>query len=163
MKIMKKELFLILHNIRSAYNVGAIFRTADGAGVSKIYLTGYTPIPSEIEQEKQTAAQKMIAKTALGAEKSVPWQQCEDLQLLLQKLQQEKISIVALEKTESAIELKDFKPNFPLAFVLGNEVEGVDEEVLQACSAVVSIPMRGKKESLNVSVAAGIAIYKLLE
>lgn len=163
---MKKELFLILHDIRSAYNVGAIFRTADGAGVSKIYLSGYTPIPSDENKSCKTQADKMIEKTALGAEKTIPWEKCQDLKKLLEELNPpaggEKISIVALEKNDKATDIKKFKAKFPMALILGNEVEGVPEDILQKCDGVVSIPMRGKKESLNVSVAAGIAMYEIL-
>jgi len=159
---MKKELFLILHNIRSAYNVGAIFRSADGSGVSKIYLSGYTPIPAEEGKKYKTKADKMIEKTALGAEKNIPWEKYEDIADLLEKLEKDKIKIVALEKTDKAVNIKDFKAEFPLALILGNEVEGVDQSILEKYDAIVSIPMRGQKESLNVSVAAGIAMYELL-
>jgi len=159
---MKKELFLILHDIRSAYNVGAIFRTADGAGVSKIYLSGYTPIPSDENKSHKTQADKMIEKTALGAEKSIPWEKCEDLEKLLEKLKKDKINIVALEKNDGATDIKKYKTKFPMALILGNEVKGVPLDILQKCDAVVSIPMRGQKESLNVSVAAGIAMYEIL-
>lgn len=158
-----KELFLILHDIRSAYNVGAIFRSADGAGVSKIYLTGYTPIPAFSDKENKTQAEKMLEKTALGAEKSVSWEQCENLDILLEKLQKENCTIIALEKTISAIEIGKYSCIFPAALILGNEVEGVSEDVLRRCDTIISIPMRGEKESLNVSVAAGIAIYELLK
>lgn len=159
----KNKLSLILHDIRSAYNVGAIFRTADGAGVGKIYLSGYTPCPADGEKKYKTDADKMIEKTALGAEKNIPWEKCEDLEKLLEKLSQEKIQVVALEKTDDAEDLKKFKPKFPVALILGNEVEGVAENILQKCDAVISIPMRGQKESLNVSVAAGIAMYEILK
>jgi tRNA G18 (ribose-2'-O)-methylase SpoU len=158
-----KELSLILHNIRSAYNVGAIFRSADGAGVSKIYLTGYTPLPPSLESLHKSQAEKMLEKTALGAEKSVPWEHCSELAILVEKLQGEKCSIIALEKTADAVELNKFQPTFPAALILGNEVEGVEEDFLQKCDTVVSIPMRGLKESLNVSVAAGIAMFELLK
>ncbi|KKQ80320.1 MAG: tRNA/rRNA methyltransferase [Candidatus Moranbacteria bacterium GW2011_GWD2_38_7] len=159
---MDKILYLILHDIRSAYNVGAIFRTADGSGVDKIYLTGYTPSPAEENKVYKTRADKMIEKTALGAEKSVVWEKSEDLELLLEKLKAENFSIVALEKNEDAVDISKYEKNFPIALILGNEVEGVSPEILSKCDAVVSIPMRGKKESLNVSVAAGIAMYELL-
>ena len=163
---MRKKLFLILHDIRSAYNAGAIFRTADGAGVSKIYLTGYTPCPPDKNKSHKTQADKMIEKTALGAEKSVAWEKCEDLENLLQKLNPpaggEKISIVALEKTKNSTDIKKFKATFPIALILGNEVEGISKDIIKKCDAIIEIPMRGKKESLNVSVAAGIAMYEFL-
>ena len=159
---MKKELYLILHDIRSAYNVGAIFRTADGAGVSKIYLCGYTPCPPDKNKIHKTQADKMIEKTALGAEKNIAWEKCENLGKLLEKFKKEKISVVALEKTKNSVDIKKFKISFPTALILGNEVDGVSKDVLKKCDAIVSIPMRGKKESLNVSVAAGIAMYEIL-
>jgi len=161
---MKKELFLILHNIRSAYNVGAIFRTADGAGVSKIYLTGYSHSPSSEEnQDLKSKADKMIEKTALGGEKSVPWEKCEDLFALFEKLRNEKFAVVALETAPDAIELGKFEPNSSVALVLGNEVEGLSQEILEKCDCAVSIPMRGSKGSLNVSVASGVAAYGIME
>ena len=152
-----------MHDIRSAYNVGAIFRTADGAGVSKIYLSGYTPTPNSNEKFKNTRADKMIEKTALGAEKIIPWEKCDNLEKLLEELKGQKINVVALEKNDVSTDIKKFKPEFPMALILGNEVDGVMENILQKCDAVVSIPMRGEKESLNVSVAAGIAMYELLK
>jgi tRNA G18 (ribose-2'-O)-methylase SpoU len=157
-----KQLFLILHDIRSAYNVGAIFRSADGAGVAKVYLTGYTPLPPDQDKLCKTQAEKMIEKTALGAEISVDWEYCADLALLLEKLKQENCTIVALEKTPTSCEINKYDPIFPAVLILGNEVEGVSQDVLEKCDAVVSLPMRGTKESLNVSVAAGIAMYQLL-
>lgn len=162
LNVMSKELYLILHDIRSAYNVGAIFRSADGAGVSKIYLSGYTPCPADNEKLFKTKADKMIEKTALGAEKSVAWEYCPDLNILLKRLQGENCTMVALEKNQDSVEIKQYEPVFPMALVLGNEVEGVTPETLEKCAAVVSLPMRGIKESLNVSVAAGIAMYELL-
>ena len=159
---MKKELFLVLHDIRSAYNVGAIFRTADGAGVKKIYLSGYTCTPSK-NKINITKAEKMIAKTALGAEKVVAWEKVDDLTALADKLKKEGVKIVSLEEIKDSIDLKKFKPDFPAALFLGNEIRGVSEDILKISDAIVSIPMRGKKESLNVSVAAGIAVYEILK
>ncbi|MFA5994425.1 MAG: TrmH family RNA methyltransferase [Parcubacteria group bacterium] len=162
---MKKgELYIIAHNIRSAHNVGAIFRTADGAGVARIYLTGYTPEPAaqgKTEEEK-TKAEKMLGKTALGAETSVPWERMNNLDELLLSLKKQGVRVVALEKTASSISMHTLALHFPMALILGNEVEGVNEDVLARCDAVMDIPMRGTKESLNVSVAAGIAMYKIL-
>ncbi|EKD58239.1 MAG: tRNA/rRNA methyltransferase (SpoU) [uncultured bacterium] len=159
---LDNKLFLILHDIRSAYNVGAIFRTADGSGVSKIYLSGYTPAPAEDDKLAKSRADKMIEKTALGAEQSVSWEKCDDLGKLLESLKEENFSIVALEKNDDSIDIRKYDKKFPMAIILGNEVDGVDQSVLEKCDAVVSIPMRGKKESLNVSVAAGIAMYEML-
>ena len=159
---MNKKLYLILHNIRSAYNVGAIFRSADGAGVTKIYLTGYTSMPCAEEKADKTSAEKMIEKTALGAQKSVEWERVENLDELLEKLKKEKIKIVGLEKTDNSIKMKNYLPTFPMALILGHEVDGILSDILEKCDDVISIPMRGQKESLNVSVAAGIAMYGIL-
>ncbi len=157
-----KELYIIAHNIRSAHNVGAIFRTCDGAGVDKIYLTGYTPVPAMEDVIEKTKAEKMLEKTALGAEMSVSWESARELLPIISDLKKAGVQIVALEKTATSVDLKKFQPVFPMALILGNEVEGVDEEILALCDTVIDIPMRGKKESLNVSVATGIAIYEIL-
>lgn len=109
---MQKKLFLILNDIRSAYNVGAIFRTADGAGVDKIYLSGYTPIPPKESKMHKTQADKMIEKTALGAEKNIAWEKCADLEKLLEKLRSEKIKIVALEKNREKYRYKQIQGIF---------------------------------------------------
>lgn len=160
---MNKKLFLILDNIRSAYNVGAIFRTADGVGVSKIYLCGYTQCPYDGDKPYKTKAEKMIEKTALGAEKVVAWEKCEDAKTLIENLKKNYISVVGLEKADDSFGLYDYEPDFPLALVLGNEVDGISKNILKECDQIISIPMRGKKESLNVSVAAGIAIYAIMQ
>ena len=160
---MDNQLFLVLHNIRSAYNVGAILRTADGAGVAKIYFSGYTPTPAAGNKIYQTQAEKMIAKTALGAEKNVAWEKIDEAEKIIEEFKKKKIKIVSLESDDRAIDLKKFKPSFPLALFLGNEVEGVSKYILDHSDEIISIPMRGQKESLNVSVAAGIAIYEILK
>lgn len=160
----KRELYIIAHNIRSAHNVGAIFRTCDGAGAAKIYLTGYTPEPATQDkaEEEKTKAEKMLGKTALGAEVSVPWERMGNVEELILKLEKQGVNVVALEKTKNSISMKEFEMKFPMALILGNEVDGVSEDILKKCDGAMEIPMRGKKESLNVSVAAGIAIYGIL-
>ena len=146
---------LILHDIRSAYNVGAIFRTADGSGVDKIYISGYTPRP--IDRFGRTQGE--IEKTSLGASLTVPWEDVSSVIELIKKLQNEGIKIVAVEQMENSIPLSSL-PNYEnKAFILGNEVEGVAKEVLELADVIVEIPMLGQKESLNVSVAAGIILY----
>lgn len=150
-----KEFYVIAHNIRSLYNVGSIFRTADAFGVTKIYLTGYTGTPAgEINRAK-------IAKTALGAEKWVPWEYCRSAVTLIKDLRLKKVKVVALEKMEGAVNISKFQPKFPLALVLGEEVKGVNKNILAVCDQTIEIPMVGKKESLNVSVAFGIAAYAI--
>lgn len=163
---MKRRIFIILHNIRSAYNVGSVFRTADGAGVAKIYLTGYTPSPAQKNKKNEnslyvTHAQKMIAKTALGAEESVLWEKKKNLSWLLEKLKKENIKIIALEQSKESVNCKKFRPRFPLALIAGNEVRGINKQILEKCDAVIEIPMQGKKNSLNVSVALGVAVYDI--
>ena len=160
---MKKELYIIALDIRSAYNIGALLRTADGLGISKVYLTGYTCVPyCEENDPYPTKAQKMIAKTALGAEKNVSWKKISRIENLIEKLKKEKVSLVALEKTDQSIDIKKLEPEFPLAIVIGNEIRGVEEEVLKKCNQVVHIPMKGKKSSFNVSIASAIALYEIL-
>lgn len=149
---MKKELILILDNIRSRENVGSIFRTADAAGVLKIYLCGMTPVPPHDK----------ISKTALGAENWVPWEYRRNTWQTITELKKRGFKIYALEQTKNSRNIFKFKPQFPLALVVGNEVKGISPKILKYCDKKISIPMYGKKESLNVSVAAGIAIYTLL-
>lgn len=159
-----KDLSVIVYDVRSAYNVGAILRTADGAGASKVYLTGYTPCPYRTEEEPYSAkSQKMIAKTALGAEKSVDWEKVSDIGKLIKKLKKQKIFIAALEQCPKSVDFRKVKFKFPCALIVGNEVSGIEEKILSQCDLIASIPMRGKKESLNVSVATGIAIYEILK
>jgi 23S rRNA (guanosine2251-2'-O)-methyltransferase len=150
---------LILHNIRSTHNVGSIFRTADAAGVSKLYLTGYTPAPLD----RFGRSRKDIAKVALGAQVSVPWEHVPNIKILLKKLKKEKIQIVALEQAENSIDYKTFTSKNSIALILGNEVGGIEKSILKLCDKVIEIPMSGKKESLNVSVAAGITLFRILD
>lgn len=147
----KNKLYVVLDNIRSRENVGSIFRTADAAGVSKIYLCGITPIPPH----------EKISKTALGAEKWIPWEYYKQTWRLLEKLKKDKINIIALEKTKESINLFNFKPKFPLVLVVGNEVKGLSSKILKYCDKKIFIPMHGRKESLNVSVVFGVAVYNL--
>lgn len=143
--------YVIAHNIRSLHNVGAIFRTCDAFGVNKLYLTGYTGAPPREE----------IKKVSLGAEKTVVWEKIKNINYLLNKLKKEKINIVALEQNKKSIPIKKFKPRFPIALIIGNEVRGISERLLRKADKIVHITMLGKKESLNVSVACGIALYAL--
>jgi tRNA G18 (ribose-2'-O)-methylase SpoU len=142
--------------------VGSIFRTADAFGVSKIYLTGYTPTPENPNHKIK------ISKTALGAEDFVPWEYSKSAVKIIKKLKAEKINIIALENNipvgagfSRPQTMNKFKPKFPLALILGEEVEGVDKRILKLCDKIVEIPMQGKKESLNVSVAFGVAAYAI--
>jgi len=156
-----EALVLIIHNVRSAHNVGALFRTADGAGVERVFLTGYTPVPAEKNTTYLTRSQKELAKTALGAEKSVSWKKSASLRNILHTLRKEKFAIVALEQCERSIDYRKYAPKSSVALIVGNEIRGVDLKILKQCDAIIEIPMRGKKNSLNVSVAGGIALYQI--
>jgi len=146
---------VVLENIRSAHNVGSVFRTADGAGVDEIFLVGYTPAPID----RFGRMQKEIQKTSLGASEWIPWRYFETVAELVAYLEAEAIVLVAVEIASQSISLKQFKVPDRVAYVLGNEVEGVSEAALKAAATIVDIPMLGKKESLNVSVTAGIVLY----
>lgn len=147
---------LILDNIRSAHNVGSIFRTADAAGVSKIYLIGTTPDPIDRFGREQSD----IAKTALGAEKTVAWEHADTTLSILQKYPNH--FKVALEQDPNSKDYKDVTAQENNIVVLGAEVTGLPNEILEACDAVAEIPMNGEKESLNVSVATGIFLFRFL-
>src|SRR5690606_11986656 len=136
-----QEQIVILHNIRSTHNVGSIFRTADAAGVSKIYLTGYTPAPVD----RFGRVQKDIAKTALGAQEYVPWEQ-GTVQAVMKKLKAQGVSLVAVEQDEQSILLPEYRAPTRVAFLFGNEVRGVSSQLRARCDAIIEIPMRGKKE-----------------
>jgi 23S rRNA (guanosine2251-2'-O)-methyltransferase len=152
---MKNKFYLILPNIRSCHNVGAMFRTADAFGVSKLYLVGYTASPPKIQ----------IDKVALGAEKWMPFETRKDLKRLIKSLKKKDVFIIGLEKSEDSIDInkinkKKIRKN-KIALIVGNEVDGISEDVLELCDKIVHIPMQGKKESLNVSIAGGIAMHVL--
>lgn len=157
------EIILLLHNIRSTHNVGSIFRTAEGFGVKKIILSGYTPYPSVPNDprlphihQKLTA---QIHKTALGAEQMVPFEYTETLDL--GTLQLAGYRIVALEQSPRSVILHDYKAPGKVALLLGEEVHGIPADILEQCQDIIEIPMVGKKESFNVSVAGAIALYEL--
>lgn len=147
--------FLILHNIRSEHNVGSIFRTADTAGVSKIYLTGYTPTPLDRFGRKSAK----ISKVALGAEENVSWEKRESTPELIQEFAHKRIDIVCVEQDKRSIDYKKFTLKKDTVYIFGDEVRGLSKEILDMADKIIEIPMRGKKESLNVSVAAGIILF----
>lgn len=147
--------FVILHNVRSAHNVGSIFRTSDGAGVSKVYLTGYTPSP--IDRFGRTNSE--IEKTSLGATRSVPYESHESIETVLRLLQASGVELVAVEQHVRAVPVTEFVPRGDRAFIFGNEVEGVPPVVCDMVDAIIHIPMHGQKESLNVGVAAGVVLF----
>jgi tRNA G18 (ribose-2'-O)-methylase SpoU len=147
----KTPLILILDNIRSLNNIGSVFRTADAFLIEKIYLCGITATPPH----------KDIHKTALGATENVAWEYVENTLDVVQKLQNEKVSVWAIEQTEKAVVLDVFQPkkNTKHAFILGNEVRGVAQEVVNACGQALEIPQFGTKHSLNISVATGVVVW----
>lgn len=152
-----KKIALVLHNVRSTHNVGSMFRTADAMGVSKIYLCGYTPDPIDRFERPQ----KDIAKTALGAEQTVVWEHSSETLLTIRSLKEEGYSVCALEQAPQSISIEEYATQGDVALVVGSEVEGLSSDVLGVCDTVLEIPMFGSKESLNVSVSAGIALYAL--
>lgn len=175
-----RDIIVIAHNIRSTHNVGSIFRTAEGFGVKKIVLSGYTPYPDLSSNHTApacaydaTGAQmsdhrlphirdkltNQIHKTALGAEAIVPFEYRETLDLHTPELAQYRI--VALEQAPTSINIRDYQPSERIALLLGEEVHGIEPELLQQVHDIIEIPMHGQKESFNVSVATGIALYEL--
>jgi tRNA G18 (ribose-2'-O)-methylase SpoU len=156
------KVVLILPDIRSTQNVGAMFRTADAVGIDKIYLTGYTPLPVDRFGKKRSD----VAKSALGAEDSVLWEHKKSLDALITKLKKEKFKIIAIEQNENSIDYKTLRLSSGqenrIAFLVGNEVFGLSKNILKKCDFVAEIPMKGKKESLNVSVACGVTLFRIL-
>lgn len=146
---------VILHNIRSLHNVGSTFRSCDAFGVSELLLSGYTPRPPRPE----------INKTAIGAEEFVTWSGWDDIKAMCSSLKEEGYILVGLEQTTSSISLPDFDAKaYPkLCLIMGNEVTGIDDDILPFIDEYISIPQFGQKHSLNVSVAAGVMLYALLE
>ena len=155
----ENKIVLILNDIRSVENVGSIFRTADAASVSKIYLSGYTPSPIDRFGRKR----RDIAKVSLGAEETVSWEQAVDIFPLIQMLKKERYMIVAVEQDARSIPYTDISKQEKIAFVFGNEVGGISSDILDACDRIAEIPMHGKKESLNVAVAAGVVLFRYKE
>ena len=151
-----KDFYVICDNIRSLENIGSIFRTSDALGVSKIFLCGISGKPPHHK----------ISKTALGAENTIPFEHHKQIGRLIDKLKKDKIKIIALEQDpparragKKAISYIKLKPKFSLALIVGNEVKGVSPKILKRCDKIIYLPMEGKKESLNVSVAFGVAGY----
>jgi len=158
------EIIVIAHNIRSTHNIGAIFRTADGFGISKIILSGYTPYPRLTQNDTRLPhiaekLEKQIHKTALGAEQTVPFEYQETPNI--EALRTEGFRIVGLEQSPRSVLLNAYEVPQKIALLLGEEVEGISPALLKECDDIIEIPMNGTKESFNVSVAAGVAMYAL--
>jgi 23S rRNA (guanosine2251-2'-O)-methyltransferase len=150
---------VILHNIRSSHNVGSIFRTADAAGVGKIYLSGITPGPCD----RYGHLNQKLAKVSLGAENFINWERVRSIGALIRVLKKEKFKILALEQHKNSIPLFDFRPKRKekYALIVGSEINGLPSSVLKLADKILEIPMSGRKESLNAAVAFGIAIFYL--
>jgi 23S rRNA (guanosine2251-2'-O)-methyltransferase len=164
LEVMTPRLILLAHNLRSAHNVGSLLRTADGLGLEQVFLTGYTPYPWQEDDRLPHLARKIdhqIAKTALGAEKLSLWTQVTDITQVIAGLRADDFTVAALEQAANAILLPEFTTPAKLAIIVGREVEGVEPALLAACDLTLEIPMLGKKESFNVAVAAGMALYHL--
>jgi tRNA G18 (ribose-2'-O)-methylase SpoU len=172
MKENKRLFYVICDNIRSLENIGSIFRTADALGIDKIFLCGISGRPPIGEKQSTFLERKsarpstqnlsaLVSKTALGAEKTIPFEHYWQTWRAVEKLRKEKFQIVALEQDKKSILYTKFKPKFPLALIVGNEVKGVSKKILNKSDKIIYLPMQGKKESLNVSVAFGIAGYEI--
>lgn len=151
-EVKKLPVYVVLNSIRSNYNVGAIFRTSDGAMIEKLYLCGYTPCPPK----------KEVMKTALGSTESVKWEYVKDAKSVIHEMKNKGIKVVALELTNESFPYHQIKQHdFPICLIVGNEITGVSQELLDLCDAAIEIPQYGIKQSLNVAVAYGIAIFEM--
>ena len=165
--ISMKEIVVVLHNIRSLYNVGSIFRTADAAGVKKIYLCGITPTPTD----RFGKLRPQFAKVSLGAERAVAWEKSRATGKLLNELKREGYKIFAVEQSQKSIPYYKIKTRGVMTrhntsrvvLVLGNEVRGLPESILKKSDKILEIPMHGRKESLNVAVAFGIVVFESIK
>ncbi|MDE1874641.1 MAG: TrmH family RNA methyltransferase [Patescibacteria group bacterium] len=158
-KNASRDIRILLHDLRSVHNVGAIFRTADAIGASRIYLSGYTPTP--IDRFGRPRAD--LAKAALGAEKTLAWEHVASPSRLFASLKKEGFEIIAVEQSDGSIDYKKARPARKALVIFGNEVSGIRQAMLRRADATIEIPMRGKKESLNVSVSAGIVLFRLFD
>jgi 23S rRNA (guanosine2251-2'-O)-methyltransferase len=162
----KLPVYVVLNSIRSNYNVGSIFRTSDGAMIKKLYLCGYTPHPPKAKEEREgktsSSGKKEILKTALGSTESVEWEYVKDPAEVIRGLKRKGVKICALELTsKSKLYYEVSKDDFPLCLVIGNEITGVAQELIDLCDFSLEIPQYGIKQSLNVAVAYGISIFEL--
>lgn len=153
------DFILVLHNIRSVYNIGALFRTADAVGVTKIIISGYSPTPLD----RFGRIRDDVVKSALGAEQLIPWEYVKTPFRKIKQLQQQGYVVVGLEQDARSVDYKKIKKTQKMVFVLGTETTGMTKKMRDICDVLAEIPMRGKKESLNVSVAGGIFLYRILD
>ncbi len=162
---MDRDIAVVAHNIRSAHNIGALFRTCEGLGVKKLYLSGYSPHPKRtIEDRLPHNYQKLTAqiqKVSLGAEKTLNWEYVQSVESVLETLAREKYILAALEQTQRSQNIQNYLPPKKVALIIGSEVLGVDPSLLKKSSLHLEIPMLGKKESFNVVEAAAMALFHL--
>ena len=160
-----RKIVLVVHDVRSAHNVGSILRTADGLGIEQVYLTGYTPYPAAKNDKRlqhiAAKVDKRIRKTSLGAEQTVKWHYRKDIFEILDELKRRGYEIAALEQAANAISLEKYRATKDAALVVGSEIGGLEQSVLSVADVTIEIPMLGAKESFNVSIAAAIALYHL--
>ncbi len=163
--MFQRKISVVAHNIRSSHNIGSIFRTCDGFGIEHLYITGYSPYPAITNDSRLPhIAQKAtadIAKTALGAETTVPFSYIPKASTTIDAFKAHGYEIVGLEQDETSIKLPEFEAPDKILLILGEEVEGISAELRKKCDHLIEIPMVGQKESFNVSVATGIALYSL--
>jgi tRNA G18 (ribose-2'-O)-methylase SpoU len=158
-QVKKLPVYVVLNSIRSSYNVGSIFRTSDGAMIEKLYLCGYTPYPPHSEL---SAGKKEVLKTSLGATESIKWEYIKDPKEVIKSMKEKGIKVCALELTDKSFPYYELnKDIFPLCFLIGNEITGVSQELLDLCDFSIEIPQFGIKQSLNVAVAYGVTIFEL--
>lgn len=157
------EIVVIAHDIRSTHNIGSLLRTAEGLGISHVYISGHSPYPSEVNDSRlphiHQKLTRQIHKTALGAESSQVWSHTDNIETLLKELKTEGYALVGLEQDPKAVKLPDYKPPEKVAVLLGREVEGLEQDLIKECDQLVEIPMFGQKESFNVVQAAAMMLY----
>ncbi|HEX5456646.1 MAG TPA: TrmH family RNA methyltransferase [Candidatus Saccharimonadales bacterium] len=162
---MRRNIVVIAHNLRSAHNVGSLIRTCEGLGVDKIFFTGYTPYPQKPRDVRlphiSRKIDKQIDKTALGAQDGLPWDSKEKIGGVIKALSEDGYTICALEQAEESTPLSEFDAPHKVALIIGNEVRGLEKEVLDKADTVLEIPMFGKKESFNAVQAAAMALYRM--
>jgi 23S rRNA (guanosine2251-2'-O)-methyltransferase len=158
-KNQKNEVVVVLDNVRSVYNVGAIFRTADALGINKIFLCGVTPTPIDRFGRERND----LHKSALGAEKSVSWEYLSSTLLCVEQLQKEGYTVVCVEQSKNSIDYKTVNLKNKTCFVFGNEIKGISEDVLNCADKIAEIEMVGNKESLNVAVTFGVMMFRMMD
>ncbi len=159
------EIYLIAHNIRSAHNIGSLMRTAEGLGVKKLFITGYSPYPRKKDDQRlphiATKLDRQIQKTSLDSQQTLDWEQIDDIFQVIKSLKNQLVPLAVLEQTKDAVEIHKFRAPEKLALLIGSEVEGVSSELIKIADYKLIIPMFGQKESFNVVQATAMALYQL--